>query len=85
MSDYGRSDWVRCSTPTLKILNPCLLTDTSHLAPGACYTADLKLLALSTGILSVDAVRVVDLATNETSDVRDLPTVVVVEGEVPEL
>lgn len=51
----------------------------SHLAPGACYTADLKFLALSAGVLSVDAVRLVDLATNEISDIRDVPTIVAVE------
>ncbi|KAK7186535.1 hypothetical protein DPSP01_002035 [Paraphaeosphaeria sporulosa] len=59
----------------------CLTTDIriGHLAPGACYTADLKFLALSAGVLSVDAVRLVDLATNETSDIRDVPAIVAVE------
>ncbi|KAL1599482.1 hypothetical protein SLS60_007285 [Paraconiothyrium brasiliense] len=61
----------------------CLTTDIriGHLAPGACYTADLKFLALSAGVVSVDAVRVVDLATNETSDVRDVPAIVAVGKE----
>jgi hypothetical protein len=56
------------------------LIDPRHLAPGACYRADLSFLALSSGVLSVDAVRVVDLATNETADIRDLPAIVAVEN-----
>ena len=67
----------------LYVLLKCVLTWLSHLAPGACYTADLKFLALSAGVLSVDAVRLVDLATNETSDIRDVPTIVAVEKEAP--
>jgi hypothetical protein len=53
----------------------------SHLAPGASYTAEMKFIALSVGVLSVDAVRIVDLGTNETSDVRDLPAIVARELE----
>lgn len=48
-----------------------------HLSPGACYTAELKFLALSSGVLSVDALRVVDLSTQEATDIQDLPSVVV--------
>lgn len=50
-----------------------------HISPGACYTAELKFLALSAGVLSVDALRVVDLATQEATDISDLPSVVVLE------
>ena len=57
------------------------LTISRHLAPGASYTADMKFIALAAGVLSVDAVRVIDLGTNETSDVRDLPAIVAVEVE----
>jgi hypothetical protein len=39
----------------------------------------MKFIALTAGVLSVDAVRVVDLGTNETSDIRDLPAIVAVE------
>jgi hypothetical protein len=38
-------------------------------------------LALTSGVLTVDAVRVVDLATQEASDVRDLPSIIAVEKE----
>lgn len=43
--------------------------------------ADLKFLALSAGVLGIEALRVVDLATNETADIRDLPSIVAVEEE----
>ncbi|KAF1841143.1 uncharacterized protein K460DRAFT_295560 [Cucurbitaria berberidis CBS 394.84] len=61
----------------------CLTTDIrlGQLSPGSCYTADLKFLALSTGALSVESIRVIDLATNETADIRDLPSIVAVEKE----
>jgi hypothetical protein len=58
-----------------------LLTCCSHLAPDACYTANLEFIALTAGVLSVDALRIVDLATNETSDIRDLPAIVAVEQD----
>jgi hypothetical protein len=32
-------------------------------------------------VLSVEAVRVIDLATNETADIRELPSIVAVEKE----
>ncbi|KAF2496180.1 hypothetical protein BU16DRAFT_561014 [Lophium mytilinum] len=50
-----------------------------HLSPGACYTAELKFLALASGVLSVDALRVVDLATQEATDIRDLPSIIAKE------
>lgn len=50
-----------------------------QLAPGSCYTADLKFMALSGGVQSVESVRVIDLATNEIADIRDLPSIVAVE------
>jgi hypothetical protein len=59
----------------------CLTTDIrlGQLAPGSCYTADLKFLPLSVGVLGVESVRVIDLVTNETVDVRELPSVVATE------
>lgn len=59
----------------------CLTTDLriGHLASGACFTAELKFLALSPGVLSVESVRVVDLATQEAGDVRDLPSIIAIE------
>ncbi|KAF9696221.1 hypothetical protein EKO04_005920 [Ascochyta lentis] len=59
----------------------CLTTDIrlGQLAPGSCYTADLKFIALSAGVQSVECVRVIDLATNETADIRDVPSIVAVE------
>jgi hypothetical protein len=58
----------------------CLTTDIrlGQLSAGSCYTADLKFLPLRTGVLGVESVRVVDLVSNETVDVRELPGVVAV-------
>ena len=57
------------------------LTQGRHLAPGACFTAELKFVALVSGVLNVDAVRVMDLATQEVADLRDLPSIIAVEKE----
>jgi len=46
------------------------------LAPNACHTAELRFIALATGVLTVEGVRVVDLMTNEVTECRDLPTVI---------
>lgn len=46
------------------------------LLPSACHTAELRFIALATGVLNVEGVRVVDLVTNETTDCRDLPSIV---------
>lgn len=57
----------------------CLSTDTrvGPLAPSACYEVELKFLALKVGIVGVEAVRVVDLGTQEHVDIKDLPTILV--------
>ncbi|KHN96408.1 uncharacterized protein MAM_05697 [Metarhizium album ARSEF 1941] len=57
----------------------CLSADTrvGPLAPGACHVAELQFLALREGIVGVEAVRVVDLGSQEHVDIRDLPTTVV--------
>jgi hypothetical protein len=56
-----------------------ILIKNRHLSPGSCYTADLKFLPLSEGVLSVESIRVIDLNTNEAVDIRDLPSIVAVE------
>lgn len=48
----------------------------SPLLPGACHSTELKLLALVPGALHLEAVRLVDMNTNETTDIRDLPDIV---------
>lgn len=57
----------------------CLSADVrvGPLAPGACAVVELKFLALRRGVVGVEAVRVVDLGTQEHVDVRELPVVVV--------
>jgi hypothetical protein len=57
----------------------CLSADTrvGPLAVGACHVVELKFLALREGIVGAEAIRVVDLGTQEHVDVRELPVVVV--------
>ncbi|KAL8920910.1 MAG: hypothetical protein Q9172_004298 [Xanthocarpia lactea] len=59
----------------------CLSTDVriGNLNPGFCHNTELKFLPLSKGILRIEAVRVVDVLTNETIDIRDLPEIVAEE------
>ncbi|KAJ5794172.1 hypothetical protein N7457_000771 [Penicillium paradoxum] len=45
------------------------------LLPGTCHSIELKLLPLATGPLHLEAVRLIDVNTNETTDIRDLPDI----------
>ncbi|KAJ5459286.1 hypothetical protein N7530_011230 [Penicillium desertorum] len=45
------------------------------LLPGTCHSTELKLLPLATGPLHLEAVRLIDVNTNETTDIRDLPDI----------
>lgn len=57
----------------------CLSADTrvGPIAPSACHVAELQFLALREGIVGMEAIRVVDLASQEHVDIRELPTVIV--------
>ncbi|KAK7431085.1 hypothetical protein QQZ08_002366 [Neonectria magnoliae] len=57
----------------------CLSADTrvGPLAPGACHVVELQFLALQEGVVGVEAIRVVDLGSQEHVDIRELPTVIV--------
>ncbi|KAK4173015.1 TRAPP trafficking subunit Trs65-domain-containing protein [Triangularia setosa] len=57
----------------------CLSADVrvGPLAPNACSVVELKFLALREGVVGVEAVKVVDLGSQEHVDVRELPLVVV--------
>ncbi|KAI9797599.1 MAG: hypothetical protein M1833_005382 [Piccolia ochrophora] len=59
----------------------CLSTDVrvGSLLPLACHTTELQFLALATGFLRIEAVRVVDLHTQESADIWDLPNIVALE------
>ncbi|KAI5792364.1 TRAPP trafficking subunit Trs65-domain-containing protein [Pyronema domesticum] len=46
------------------------------LMPSACHTTELKFVPLTTGLLTMEGVRVVDLQTNETTECRELPSIV---------
>ena len=51
------------------------------LAPGACFMTELKFVALTAGVLYLDALRIVDLGTQEVVDIRDLPDIVAVDED----
>ncbi|KAI9734869.1 MAG: hypothetical protein M1834_001949 [Cirrosporium novae-zelandiae] len=61
-----------CLTPEVKV---------GPLYPSSCHVTALTFLPLSKGPLRIDAVRVVDLNTGESVDVRDVPDVLVVGEE----
>ena len=51
------------------------------LGSSACYTTEMRFLALIKGVLHIDSLRLVDLATQETIDIKDLPDVIAVDRE----
>lgn len=57
----------------------CYSTDirVGPLAPSACHTVEFRFMALIADVLGLEAVRVIDLATQEHVDIRDLPNIVV--------
>jgi hypothetical protein len=57
----------------------CFSTDVrvGPLAPLACHAIELRFMALRSGVISLDAVRVIDLATQEHVDIIDLPSIFV--------
>ena len=50
------------------------------LSPGAVASADMELLPLATGLLELEAVRITDLDSGETSDIREHPDIFVEAG-----
>ncbi|BDD54792.1 hypothetical protein MPDQ_006671 [Monascus purpureus] len=61
----------------------CLTTDIriGPLLPGTCHSTEFKLLPLAIGALHLEAVRIVDLHTNEPTDIRDLPDILAFDGK----
>lgn len=57
----------------------CFSTDVrvGPLAPSACHTVEIRFMALVSGIIVLDSVRVIDLGTQEHVDIRDLPSIIV--------
>lgn len=54
----------------------------SPLNPESCVDAELKLLPLARGYLQLEAVRLTDLVSNESADIRDLPDIIAEEAAV---
>ncbi|KAF1816791.1 hypothetical protein P152DRAFT_406846 [Eremomyces bilateralis CBS 781.70] len=63
----------------------CLTTDlrVGPLVAAACYSTELEFLPLSPGLLRIESLRVVDLNTQDTTDIRDVPDIIAVEGQSP--
>jgi hypothetical protein len=61
----------------------CLSADVrvGPLAPNGCAVVELRFMALREGVVGLEAVRVVDLGSQEHVDVRELPLVVVQREE----
>ncbi|KAL6868485.1 TRAPP trafficking subunit Trs65 domain-containing protein [Trichoderma novae-zelandiae] len=57
----------------------CISADTrvGPVAPGACHVVELQFLALREGVVGLEAIRVVDLVSQEHVDIGDLPTMIV--------
>ncbi|KAJ2970428.1 hypothetical protein NQ176_g8192 [Zarea fungicola] len=57
----------------------CLSADTrvGPLGPGACHVVELQFLALRPGVAGIEAIRVIDLGSQEHVDIRDLPTTII--------
>ena len=47
------------------------------LPPGACHNVQLEFLTLSTGLVGLAAVHVIDLDTRETTQITELPDIMV--------
>lgn len=60
----------------------CLSTDVriGPIAPGSCVDTKLEFMPLATGYLQIEAVRVVDMASGDAVDIRDLPDIVAEES-----
>lgn len=56
-----------------------MFLDCRPLAAGACFMTEIKFVALATGVLNLDSLRIVDLGTQDAVDVKDLPDIVAVE------
>ena len=70
--------------PDVLDLNPDVRV--GPLPPGACFETQMKFRATATGVLDLGVVRIVDLDTRQTVDVRELPDVIALEateGGVP--
>ncbi|KAF2431100.1 hypothetical protein EJ08DRAFT_632809 [Tothia fuscella] len=61
----------------------CLSPDVriGPLAPSACFTTELKFVALAAGVLYLDSLRVVDLNTQEAIDIKDVPDIFAIEKD----
>lgn len=77
----------RQKPPDVLDLNPDVRI--GPLPPGACFETQMKFRAMTTGVLDLGVIRIVDLETRQTVDVRELPDVIALDtatsGDAKEL
>ncbi|CAK7228919.1 hypothetical protein SBRCBS47491_007072 [Sporothrix bragantina] len=56
-------------------------TRVGPLAPSACHVVELRFMALRAGAVGIEAIRVIDLGSQEHVDVRELPAMIISEGQ----
>ncbi|EPE05581.1 hypothetical protein F503_02320 [Ophiostoma piceae UAMH 11346] len=56
-------------------------TRVGPLAPNACHVVELRFVALRAGVVGVEAIRVIDLGSQEHVDVHELPAMIIAEGQ----
>ena len=67
----------RSRPPDILDLNPDVKI--GPLPPGACFEAHMSFKALRSGVLDMGTLRIVDLDTRQTIDVRELPDIIALE------
>ena len=70
----------RQKSPDVLDLNPDVRI--GPLPPGACFEAPMRFRALATGVLDLGIIRIVDLDSRKTVDVKELPDIISIEGSL---
>lgn len=73
----------RVKVPDVRDLNPDVRL--GPLPPDACFETEMVFRALTTGVLNMGMLRIVDLDSRQTVDVRDLPDIVALEAGLREV
>jgi TRAPP trafficking subunit Trs65 len=71
---FGSGEFYRISRTTSHTDNQC-----RPLAASACYETVIKFLPLVAGVLHLESLRLVDLTTQDATDIREVPDIVAVE------
>jgi hypothetical protein len=69
MCELGKLDLLYIQNSANNVFSP--------LPPGACHNVQLEFLTLSTGLVGLAAVHVIDLDRRETTQITELPDIMV--------